>query len=97
MSPPIYDNEDNNDDNADEEDDNDDDEEDNNYDNEEDVCNFDLHDIEGMSKYEVLRLQRIHRNIVKLASLGLLGGMTSNASPFADRTGLLISPYENGT
>jgi hypothetical protein len=45
-----------------------------------------LNDVEGMSEYQVLRLQRIHRNNAKLASLGLLGGMTSNATPSADCT-----------
>ena len=39
-----------------------------------------------MSEYQVLRLQRIHRNTAKLMSLGLLGGMTSNATPSADCT-----------
>ena len=73
-------------DDADEEDDNNNEEEDNNVVDEEDVCDFDLNNVKGMSEYEVLRLRRICRNKAKLASLGLLGGMTSAASPSADRT-----------
>jgi hypothetical protein len=59
VSPPVYD--DNDDDNDDNEEDDDDDEE--------DVCDFDLNDVKGMPKYKVLRLQRIHMNNAKLASL----------------------------
>jgi len=79
------DKEDDVDDDDDEEDDDGDDEEDNDDDDEEDVCNFDLNEVEGMSEYKVLRLQKIHRNNVKLASLCLLGGMMSAAPPSADR------------
>ena len=93
VSPPVYeednddnDDDDNNNDDTDKEDDNDENKEDNDDDNEEDIRDFDLNDVNDMSEYEVLRLQRIHRNNVKLASLGLLGGMTSTTSPSADRT-----------
>jgi len=78
--------EDEDDDDGDKEDDKDDDEEDTDNDDKEDVCDFDLNDIEGMSEYELMCLQRVHRNNARLASLGLLGGMTSNASPSANRT-----------
>jgi hypothetical protein len=47
--------------------------------------NFDLNNVDSMSDYELLRLWRIHRNKAKLASLGLLGGMTSTAFPSSDR------------
>ena len=47
--------------------------------------NIDLNDVASMSGYELLRLWRIRRNKAKLASLGLLGGMTSAASPSSDR------------
>jgi len=80
VSPPVDeedndDEEDNNNDNDEDEgdDDNDDDEEDTNNDKEEDIFNFDLNDVEGMSEYELMRLQRIHRNKAKLLSLGLPG------------------------
>ena len=64
MSPPVYDdNDDDNDDNEEDDDDN------NDGDDEEDVCDFDLNDVKGMPKYKVLRLQRIHMNNAKLASL----------------------------
>ena len=93
VSPPVYeedndnnDDDDDNNDDADKEDDNDDNKEDNDDDNEEDICDFDLNDVKDMSEYEVLRLQRIHRNNVKLASLGLLGGITPATFPSADRT-----------
>ena len=101
VSPPVDeedkdDEEDNDDDNNDEEDDNDDngdkedddDDDDKEYtddDEEEGISDFDLNDVEGMSEYELMRLQRIHRNNAKLTSLGLLGGMTSTASPSFDR------------
>ena len=39
-----------------------------------------------MCEYEVLRLQNAHSNNARLASLGLLGGMTFAASPSADCT-----------
>ena len=93
VSPPVYeedndnnDDDDDNNDDADKEDDNDDNKEDNDDDNEEDICDFDLNDVKDMFEYEVLRLQRIHRNNVKLASLGLLGGITPATFPSADRT-----------
>ena len=88
VSPPVDeedddDEEDNNNDNHEDkgDDDNDNDEEDTNNDKEEDIFDFDLNDVEGMSEYKLMRLQRIHRNKEKLLSLGLLGGMTSNATP----------------
>ena len=43
-----------------------------------------LNVVEGMSEYEVLRLQRLRRNEVKLASLGLLTPMTSATSLSSD-------------
>jgi len=87
VSPPVYDdNDDDDDDNEEDDDDNNKEDNDGDNDNEEDVCNFDLNNVEGMSKYKLLRLQRIHRNNAKLASLGLLGGMTSATSPSIDRT-----------
>ena len=46
--------------------------------------NFDLNVVEGMSEYEVLRLQRIRRNEAKLASLGLLAPMISPTSLSSD-------------
>jgi len=46
--------------------------------------NFDLNVVEGLSEYEVLRLQRICRNEAKLVSLGLLAPMTSAASLSSD-------------
>jgi len=80
------DEEDDDDDDGDKEDDDDDDDEEYTYDNEEEgIFDFDLNDVEGMSKYELMRLQRIHRNSAKLTSLGLLGGMTSTTSPSSDR------------
>jgi protein tyrosine/serine phosphatase len=39
-----------------------------------------------MSEYELMHMQRVHRNNVRLASLGLFASMTSAASPSADRT-----------
>jgi len=65
------DNEEDNDDDTDKSDDNDDD------DNEEGIFDFDLNDVEGMSEYELMRLQKIRRNESKLTSLGLIGGMMS--------------------
>ncbi len=47
--------------------------------------NFDLNDIDGMSEYKLIHLQNVHRNNVRLASLGLLGGMSSAASSSSDR------------
>jgi hypothetical protein len=101
VSPPVDeedkdDKEDNDDDNNDEEDDDnddgdkedgdiDDDEEYTDDNEEEDIFNFDLNDVKGVSEYELMCLQRIHRNNAKLTSLGLLGGMTSTASPSSDR------------
>ena len=93
VSPPVNDNDkeddDNDDDDADtdeEDDNNDDKEEDDNNNGKEDVCDFNLNDVKGISEYAVLYLQKIHRNNAKLVSLGLLGGMTSAASPSTDRT-----------
>jgi hypothetical protein len=78
VSPPVDEEDnDNEEDNDDDTDENDDDEEDTNVDKEEDIFDFDLNDIEGMSEYELRRMQRVHRNNARLASLGLLGGMTS--------------------
>jgi len=77
---------DNNDDDGDKEDDNNNDEEDTDDGDEEDVCDFDFNDVEGMFEYAMLRLQKIRRNEAKLASLGLIGGMTSAATPSTDRT-----------
>ncbi len=95
----IDDEEDNDDDDNDKEDDNDDDgdkedDDDNDDDNEEytddnkeeGIFDFNSIDVNGMSEYEVLRLRRIRRNKARLASLGLLEGMTSAASPSANRT-----------
>ena len=48
--------------------------------------NFDLNDIEGMSKYKLMRIQRVHRNNARLASLGLLAPVTSAASLSSDRS-----------
>ena len=45
--------------------------------------NFDLNDIEGMSKYELMRIQRVNRNN---ARLGLLAPMTSAASLSSNRS-----------
>jgi hypothetical protein len=47
--------------------------------------NFDLNDIKGMSKYKLMRIQRVHRNNARLASLGLLTPMMSAASLSSDR------------
>jgi hypothetical protein len=78
VSPPVDEEDnDNEEDNDDDTDENDDDEEDTNVDKEEDIFDFDLNDIKGMSEYELRRMQRVHRNNARLASLGLLGGMTS--------------------
>ncbi len=62
VSPPVYDDS-NDEDDGNEEDDNDNNEEDNNdkNNNKEDICDFDLDGVDGMSKDEVLCLQRIHR------------------------------------
>ena len=81
-----WDNNDEDDDDIDTDINDDDDNYDDDDSDDEDVCDFDLNDIEGMSEYELMRLQRVHRNNARLASLGLLGGMTSNASPSANRT-----------
>ena len=51
------DEDDNNNDAGEEDDDDDDDKEDNNDDYEKDVCDFDLNDIKGISKNEVLHLR----------------------------------------
>ena len=66
-------------------DDDDNEEEDNDNDDKEDICDFNLNDIEGMSEYKLLCLQRIHRHNAKLVSLSLLAPMTSAASSSADR------------
>jgi hypothetical protein len=81
VSPPI--NEEDND--KEDNDDDDNDEEDTDVNKEEDIFDFDLNDIEGMSKYKLMHMQRVHRNNARLVSLGLLGGMTSAASPSSDR------------
>jgi hypothetical protein len=99
VSPPvdeedIDDKEDNEDDNNNKENDDDDDEDeedndegdDNNDtddDEEEGIFDFDLN---GMSKYELLRLRRVNRNNARLASLGLLEVRMSMAYPSANRT-----------
>ena len=74
---------------GDDDDDNVDDDEDNDNDVDNDdlmrLQNFNLNKVDGTSDYELMRLQRIHRHNTKLASLGLLGGMTSATSPSADR------------
>ncbi len=69
----------------DDQDDDNNDDDDKIDDGEEDNDDFDLIDVEGMSKYKVLRLQKIRRNEVRLASLGFLGGMSSAASPSSNR------------
>jgi hypothetical protein len=88
------DKDDDDDDNGDKEDDNDnEDEDEGNDDNEEDTddnkeenfFDFNLNDVNGMSEYELLRLRNVHRNNARLASLGLLEGMTSTAPPSTDR------------
>ena len=56
------DNKEDKDDNNDENDDNDD------NDNEEGILDFDLNNVEGMSEYELMRLQKIRRNESKLTS-----------------------------
>jgi len=71
-------------DEEDKDDEEDNDNDDNNDDDKEGIFDFDLNDVEGMSEYELMRLQRIRRNEAKLTSLGLLGGMTSTASPSSD-------------
>jgi len=76
----VGDKEDNDDDDNDNDDGNNDDDEEDEKD-EEDIFDFNLNDIKGMSEYELMHLQRIHRNEAKLTSLGLLEGMTSTASP----------------
>jgi len=60
---------------------NDNNDDNNNNDNKEGIFDFDLNDVEGMSEYELMRLQKIRRNEAKPTSLGLLGGMTSTAPP----------------
>jgi hypothetical protein len=42
--------------------------------------NFGLNDVDGMSEYELMRVQIVDRNNARLASLGLLGH-TSSATP----------------
>jgi hypothetical protein len=69
-----------------EDDDNGEEEEYTNEDEEKCIFDFDLNDVEGMSKYKMMRLQRIRRNEAKLTSLGLLKGMTSATSPSSNRT-----------
>ena len=69
----------------DDEDDDNNDDDDEIEDGEEDNDDFDLIDVEGMSKYKVLCLRKIRRNEVRLASLGFLGGMSSAASPSSNR------------
>jgi hypothetical protein len=96
VSPPVNEEdkdyeEDNDNNDNDEEDDDDDDNDDNDNnedvdDEEEGIFDFDLNDVEGMSEYELMHMQRVHRNNVRLASLGLFASMTSAASPSADRT-----------
>jgi hypothetical protein len=66
-----------------EDDDKGDDDNDTDDDEEEGIFDFDLN---GMSKYELLRLQRVHRNNARLVSLGLLEVKTSMAYPSANRT-----------
>jgi hypothetical protein len=41
---------------------------------------------QGMSEYKLMRMQRVHRNNTRLASLGLLAPMTSAASLSSDRS-----------
>jgi len=48
--------------------------------------NFDLNGIEGISEYKLMRLQRVHRNNARLASLGLLAPMTSATTLSSDRS-----------
>ena len=74
---------------GDKEDDGNDDDDEEEYtddDEEEGIFDFDLNNVEGMSEYELMRLQRMRRNEAKLVSLGLLEGMMSTASPSSDRT-----------
>ena len=48
--------------------------------------NFNLNDIEGISEYKLMRLQRVHRNNANLASLGLLTPMMSATTLSSDRS-----------
>jgi hypothetical protein len=91
VSPPVVEEDiddevDNDDDNDEEDDDDEDGDVDDDDDDDNDDDDDDNNDEEEMSEYEVLRLRKIRMNNAKLASLGLLGGMTSNATPSADRT-----------
>ena len=43
--------------------------------------NFGLNDVDGMSEYELMRVQIVDRNNARLASLGLLGRTSSAAPP----------------
>ena len=87
VSPPVDEEDNDNEaDNNDDTDENDNDEEDTDVEEEEDIFDFGLNDIEGMSEYELMRLQKIRRNKAKLTSLGLLAPMTSAASPSANLT-----------
>jgi hypothetical protein len=101
VSPPVNeedkDEEDNDDDDNDDDDDdddtttmtmktNDDDDDKEDEEDEEGIFDFDLNEVEGMSEYKLMRMQRIHRNKANLTSLGLLEGVTSTASPSSDRT-----------
>jgi hypothetical protein len=82
---------DNDDDNNNNNDDDDDDDEDDLIDVDDDdnlmhLQNFDLNDIEGMSEYELMRMQRVPSNNMRLASLGLLEPMMPAASLSSDRS-----------
>jgi hypothetical protein len=82
VSPPVNEEDNvNKEDNNNDTDENNNDKEDTDADEEEDIFNFDLNDIEGMSEYELIRMQRVYRNNVRLVRLGLLEPMTSTASP----------------
>ena len=87
------------DDGDDDDDDDGNEDDDNNGDNDDDdlidvddddnlmgLQNFDLNDIEGMSEYKLMRLQRVHRNNARLASLGLLVPMTSATTLSSNRS-----------
>jgi hypothetical protein len=44
-----------------------------------------LNNVKGMSEYELMHLQRVHRNNERLASLGLLVPMQSATCPSSNR------------
>ena len=79
-------NEEDNDDDTDKEDANNKDKEDTAVDKEEDIFDFNLTVVEGMSKYELMHLQTVHRHNTRLERLGLLAPMTFAISLSSDRS-----------